>query len=137
MFPLKCVSISGESIRDLRYRLCPNTEFSDGEWQIALSAVCIKAEEELNFFCSVNSNFSVDKRYSKDGEIQIYQQPLNTWLVLLKKDGQSVNRFSYPLWFNINRLSDEVIFTLCDASNEKRIDKKFKVVLNVLFRRVT
>jgi len=95
MFPLKVVQIQG-NLKDnnFTYRLCPNTEFSSGIWQCALSSVCCEAQVDINTFCNISSNFSVNKHFSQKGELETYAQPLATIHMNLKRNAtnKSINR---------------------------------------------
>jgi len=136
---MKCIPVVGNiSARTLTYRLCPNTEFSNGKWQMAISVVCLESQvdTDLYLFCTISSSFSVAIRYSKNGATEVYEQPLVTFQLNLKKNTKSINRFSFPLWLNINQISDEVIFTCKNAKDETHLDQNVNAVINVLFRKV-
>lgn len=136
MFKTKCVSVSGNlKQNNISYKLCPNTEFSTGKWQISISVVCLEAKEDINTFCSITSNFSVENRFSSKGELESYEQPLVTFQINLRKSGKSVQRFSNPIWLNINRLSDEILFRFLQQPNETVLNFDCVAVINILFRR--
>lgn len=95
--PTKCVEIKANLKNSFpTYRLCPNSEFSTGQWMLAITSICCEAiAEDINSFCTVSSNFCVSERYSASGQVEIYQQPLTTIYVNLKKN-KSINRFTSP-----------------------------------------
>lgn len=133
---MKVVNLIGNIKDNLTYRLCPNTEFSTGSWQIALSAICAEAREDINTFVNITSSVSVSQKYT-NGEIAVYEQPLNTVYLSLRKTGKSINRFSDPLYLDINRQSEEIEFNFYDSLTGKRLIVDVKIALNVFFKRVT
>lgn len=95
---VKCVQIKANlKNENPAYRLCPNTEFSNGSWVMAISTVACESVKELFMFCNISTNFSVSQRYSKNGQLEMYQQPLTTFLLKVNKQTPKVfNRLTYP-----------------------------------------
>ena len=110
----KCVQIQANWMSEkLCYKLCPSTEFSSGRWQIAISSVCCEEQTtEINNFVNFTTNFSVNEQYSTKGERQLYEQPLAVCYIKLRKTRDSSSKqqtiFHTPMWFDINRISDEL-----------------------------
>ena len=110
----KCVQIQANWMSEkLCYKLCPSTEFSSGRWQIAISSVCCEEQTtEINNFVNFTTNFSVNEQYSTKGERQLYEQPLAFCYIKLRKTRDSSSKqqtiFYTPMWFDINRISDEL-----------------------------
>jgi len=110
MRPHKSILLSGNlKTKPVEYRLCPNTEFSFGQWQIALCGLFFELKSEdinLNVFCTVSTNASVQDRFSKYGDVETYQQPFITVHLKLNKDTSKTSfNFSNPVWLPINRIS--------------------------------
>ncbi|MBM3938220.1 MAG: hypothetical protein FJ333_06145 [Sphingomonadales bacterium] len=79
MFVNKSIEIRGNLSEKIRYRLCPSDEFSTGRWCIAISAVSYEAIAPItnaSQFCTVSSNFCINKRFSTQGQAEKYQEPL-------------------------------------------------------------
>jgi len=88
MYSIKLVQIKGNlAQQNFSYRLCPNTEFSTGTWQMALQSVGYETKVDINQFCNITSNFSVSKHFSESGIAENYEQPLATVHINLKKNG--------------------------------------------------
>lgn len=119
------------------YKLCPTNEFSTGVWQMAISCFCCETEEDINEFCNISSNSCVGQRISSSGQVETYEQPLGTVYLNLKKatTKKSINRFSFPLWLTINRISEEIHFNFQIAKNGRAISQDCQVILNVMFKR--
>lgn len=133
----KCVQLFGNlKSEKIIYKLCPNTEFSNGDWEISVSSLCVSSAVEESNFWTISCNFSVNKKISHKGEFEIYEQPLATVFINLKAGNKSINRFSYPLWLKINRISDSITFTFSQNSSTNKITKDCDIILNILFRRV-
>jgi len=138
MFPIKISQCSGNlKNKDIVYKLCPSSEFAIGTWRIAISTLCCEANEDIYDFCTVTSSSSCAKRYSSEGILEIYEQPMCTVFLNLKTNGskKSINRFSYPIWLTMNRDADVIGFRFINAQ-EKDILIDCKVLLTVLFQRV-
>ncbi|MBM3937457.1 MAG: hypothetical protein FJ333_02220 [Sphingomonadales bacterium] len=136
MFPSKLVQVTGNlSKNNVQYRLCPNTEFSKGVWQMAISVICIEANVEINQFCTFSSSFSVNKQYSREGETHTVQQPISTIYVNLKKGSKSINRFSFPIWVTINRLSDVLDFQCSNSLNGNPFNPDCEIAITLMFRK--
>lgn len=137
MMAMKVVNISGTITQNsnlLRYRLCPSTEFSVGQWQMAISTLCVHANQDINAFLAVTSNASVSQKYI-NFQPSDYQQPLNVVYINLKQGTRSLNRFSYPLFIDINRVLEEIDFYFTDSLTERAAAVNAQVSINVLFRR--
>jgi len=131
----KIVSITGNISTGLSYTLCPNTEFSIGTWQLAISAVCVEALQDTNTFTSITCSASVNQKYV-NGNVTIYEQPLNTIHLNLKKNSKSINRFT-PIFLDFNRQSEYIEFHFYDCLTQRQLDINANVSINVLFRRTT
>ena len=88
------------------YRLCPSNEFVNGSWNIAVLSACFECNESLDIFGTISTNFCVNKRYSKDGQIESYQEPLATFHLQsdLNKTTKVIKNFN-PVFLEINSLS--------------------------------
>lgn len=134
---IKSVQIKGNiSTGKLTYKLCPSNEFSLGTWQVAISTICLESAVDASQFFTFTSNFCVSQRYSQQGVIESYQQPLATIYVNVKAQAKTMNRFSFPIWFTINRISDILCLKVTDSFTEIEIDRDIKLSLTLLFRKV-
>lgn len=132
---MKNISITGNVRRNLTYRLCPNTEFSIGNWQIGLTTICTEALQDINAFVNITSNVSVSEKY-KSGNIVTYEQPLNTIYLNLKKNAKAINRFSTPIYLDMNRQSEEIEFHFYNTLTEQKFEMDVNIALNIQFKRV-
>lgn len=134
---LKSINITGNIANGLTYKLCPSSEFSTGHWQVAVANICIDTSEDINVFCTISTNFSINKRYSDTQQIEAYEQPLNSLHFNLKKaNPRAMNRFTHLLWLDINRISDDMDFHFVDPLSGQRLQQNAKISMNVLFRRL-
>lgn len=130
----KVVNLIGNISNDLNYKLCPSTEFSTGHWQIAISTLCVEASQDINSFVNITSSACVNQRFDK-GEVKVYEQPLITVHLNLRNKSKSINRFSYPIYLDINRQSEDIEFKFYDSLTGQKCNFDAKVSLNVMFRR--
>lgn len=132
---MKIVSVTGNIKDGVIYRLCPNTEFSIGSWQIAISTISADASQDINSIVNITSSVSVNQKY-KDGKVTIYEQPLNSVYLNLRKNSKSINRFTFPIYIDINRQSEEIEFHFIDGFTGSLLNFDVKVSLTVLFKRI-
>ena len=79
MFVNKSIEIRGNVRDKIRYRLCPSDEFSTGKWYIAVSSVTYEAiapTTNVNQICTLTTNFCINKRFSEQGQVEKYEEPL-------------------------------------------------------------
>jgi len=120
MFPIKAVQIKGNL----------------GRWNIAVTTVCFDCKENINFFCTISSNFCVNTKFNEVGDIVTYQQPLLTSLMNTKKDGKLILR-SNPTWFEINRFSDVLFLNLQDDITGQEIKANIDAIITIMFKRIS
>ena len=136
MFSMKSVNVRGRlPDGNLSYRLCPSTEFSKGSWQMAIGSISCHSVVDQKVLCSVSSNVSVDQKYSKEGEIETYEQPLVTFYLSVRPNEKISTRF-YPMWFNINRQSDTLFLKFFDASTDEKLKSNCTIITTLLLRKV-
>ena len=77
-FAEKSVLVSG-NLKDgpIRYICYPINEFSQARWLIAVNSVTFDSVESISKTCSISCNFVTGKKRSANGDIEVYQQPLN------------------------------------------------------------
>lgn len=78
MSAIKSILLKGNLTAPLNYRLCPNTEFSSGAWNLSIAAISYSCED-ANFktICSLSCNFVRGQKYSaSEGSTISYQMPL-------------------------------------------------------------
>jgi len=134
MFPIKSIQLRGNLMHEISYKLCPNTEFSSGNWQIAVTNACIDLNEDLDFFCTISSNFCVNHRYDQSGAIETYEQPLFTFLLNGKRLTKVFHSTS-PVWFEINRLSDVLILRFTDCIQNTKSQANCDISVTLLVQR--
>ena len=78
---------------------------------------------------------SVDQKYSKEGEIETYEQPLVTFYLSVRPNEKISTRF-YPMWFNINRQSDTLYLKFFDASTDEKLKSNCTIITTLLLRKV-
>ena len=80
--PIKSVVISGNlKNNDLKYILCPSTEFSEGVWYISISSVAFSTKTIISEICQISCNLVKAQKYRKDSyEIELYNQPFGVFL---------------------------------------------------------
>ena len=54
-------------------------EFSENKWLIAIASVTFDSTETISTTCSLSCNFVTSRKRSTKGEIEVYEQPLNTF----------------------------------------------------------
>lgn len=76
----KSVSVRG-NLNDgpIRYTCYPINEFSENKWLIAIASVTFDSTETISTTCSLSCNFVTSRKRSTKGEIEVYEQPLNTF----------------------------------------------------------
>ena len=77
-FAEKSVLVSG-NLKDgsIRYVCYPVNEFSQTRWLIAINSVTFDSTENIAKTCAISCNFVTGKKRSANGDIEIYQEPLN------------------------------------------------------------
>ena len=63
----------------LVYTCYPINEFGQGKWKLAIQSIVFDSTETISTTCLITSNFVTSKRRAPDGDINSYQQPLNTF----------------------------------------------------------
>ena len=77
-FAEKSVAVTGNLQNGpLSYVCYPTNEFSQSRWLVAINSVVFDSVENISKTCSVSCNFVTGKKRSGNGEIEIYQEPLN------------------------------------------------------------
>ena len=80
--PIKSIAISGNlKNNDLKYILCPSTEFSEGVWYISISSVAFSTKTTIGEICEISCNLVKGQKYKKDSyEVELYNQPFGVFL---------------------------------------------------------
>ena len=76
----KSVLVTG-NLQDgaITYVCYPINEFSQARWLIAVNSVTYDSVENISKTCAISCNFVTSKKRSGNGEIEIYQEPLNVF----------------------------------------------------------
>ena len=76
----KSVLVTG-NLKDgaITYVFYPINEFSQARWLIAVNSVTYDSVENISKTCAISCNFVTSKKRSANGEIEIYQEPLNVF----------------------------------------------------------
>ena len=61
------------------YSCYPINEFSQSKWLLAINSVTFDSAENISQTCSIGCNFITTKGRLQNGEIKIYEQPLNVF----------------------------------------------------------
>ena len=79
MSAIKSILLKGNfTTVPVTYKLCPNTEFSEGAWNLSIHAISYQCQE-ANFVsqCALTCNFVRGQKYSlNETSITNYQMPL-------------------------------------------------------------
>ena len=102
---------------------------------MAIGSISCHSVVDQKVLCSVSSNVSVDQKYSKEGEIETYEQPLVTFYLSVRPNEKISTRF-YPMWFNINRQSDTLYLKFFDASTDEKLKSNCTIITTLLLRKV-
>ena len=82
--PCKSVIISGNlKNNDLKYKLCPVNEFSEGVWNISILSIAYFCKAE-NFeeHCQVSCNLAKAQKFNDISfEVETYNQPFGIFLL--------------------------------------------------------
>ena len=79
MSSVKSVLVRGTFLqRPLSYRLCPNTEFSVGAWNLCIHTIAyVCVDPNIKTHCSISCNFVRGQQFSSNGDtVLTYQMPL-------------------------------------------------------------
>ena len=82
---IKSVIVSGNLNDNLVYKLCPNTEFSDGAWNVTIKSIgysCLVPN--FKDLCQISCNLVKSQRYKDSYEVESYDQPFNIFLLETK-----------------------------------------------------
>lgn len=90
----KSVSIKGNLNHKVSYNLCPTDEFSTGQWLIGISSIAYQSSESLNICCEVTSNFTVGKKFSKNLQVEDYEEPLATFFIDTSKNLRRIRQIN-------------------------------------------
>jgi len=88
-----------------KYRVCPSNEFANGRWSVACASISFNATTQIELVGSVSTNFCVNHRFSKEGQVEMYQEPLAIFQISLKENANNVTRNFNPIWLEMNSLS--------------------------------
>ena len=79
MSAIKSVLLKGDFKQNqLSYRPCPNSEFAQGVWNVAISSLTYKCNDpNFESHCSISCNFVRGQKYSAaEDSVVTYQLPL-------------------------------------------------------------
>lgn len=91
----RSITIQGNLRNQLTYNLYPADEFSTGEWFISISSVSYDAKEVFSLCCEISTNFVVGQKYSKNFELQSYEQPLGTFIIKVPQAAPRIGRIEF------------------------------------------
>lgn len=133
----KTVQITGNLKSDgLKYRLCPSDEFSNGRWCVSVLNIAFELKEPINVLCTLSTNFCVNKRFSKFGEPEIYEEPFGTFEILTTREKKLMAKDFTPIWLEINRISDVLKLKLKNPFTNEDIKLDSMVSAILLFRKM-
>ena len=76
--PIKSVIVSGNLKNGLKHSLCPRSEFSEGAWNISVSAIAVDFKiESYNELCEISCNLVKSQKFNASFEVECYDQTLN------------------------------------------------------------
>lgn len=93
--PIKSVVVSGNLKKGLTYLLYPLTEFSEGAWNICVSAVAFNFKtENFNELCGISCNLVKAQKFNASHEVECYDEILNIFqMKCSQEDKKNVVRF--------------------------------------------
>jgi hypothetical protein len=132
---IKSVLIQGKIKEKLVYKLYPSNEFSEGVWNLCLVSISYSTDTNDNVkdIFSISCNVVKNQRFSESNEIEIYDQPLNSFLLdtSLKKN----TIYFGTQWFHINAISNEIKFCLKNETSQEILFNA-KIFAQVIFQRI-
>ena len=76
--PIKSIIISGNlKNKDLKYKLCPVNEFSEGVWNVAILSIAYFCAVD-NFYehCQISCNLAKAQKFNSENfQVELYEQP--------------------------------------------------------------
>ena len=96
--PIKSVLITGNlKNSDLKYILCPSTEFSAGVWHMCISSVAYSSNiAQIKELCEISCNLVKAQKYSASSyEVESYNQPFAIFLLEDSKSKKNAVYFGY------------------------------------------
>lgn len=136
MFVSKVVQIKGNlSQKNIKYQLCPSTEFATGFWNVTILSICCEtnAEVEIDTFCSVSTNFCVAQRFSNQGIVEAFEEPLATFHLKLNSVVKKQFINISPIWLQINRYSNVLHVNFHSAGTSDLIIYDCNVIVTLSF----
>lgn len=86
----KSINVNGNLNQGpVRYTCYPVNEFSQGKWLISINSVTFDSTQNYSNTCAITCNFVTSKKRSTNGDIQIYEEPLNIFHL---KSSQTASR---------------------------------------------
>ena len=137
-FPMKSVILKGTLKRGLVYRLYPNTEFSEGLWNLTILSISYSLNvNNINDIFSVCCNLVKAHKISQLNEVENYEQPLGVFHLKNIQNEAETKKVIYfdKHWFQINALSNEVKFILKNETNEN-FNYDCDLIMHVSFQKI-
>jgi hypothetical protein len=132
---VKSVILSGNlNVKNsLKYKLCPNsTEFSQGLWNISIPSISFSCHERnVKEVCQITCNFVKSQRWSKNNEIESYEQPLGMFLL----ETASKTIYLDKIWFKLHTDTNELHIRISNM-NEDLLNLDCFVSVLVLFQKI-
>lgn len=93
--PIKSVIVNGNLKSGLTYNLCPISEFSEGAWNICVSAIAFSFKiQNFNELCDISCNLVKSQKFNASYEVERYNQSLNIFhLKCSENEKKNVVRF--------------------------------------------
>ena len=100
----KSVCISGNFANGpISYTCYPTNEFSDKQWLLSVQSVSFNSANDLSATCVITCNFVTSQKRSTSGEVEFYEQPLNTFhLKTSRTSSRGIFRFCIILSVTIS-----------------------------------
>ena len=90
---IKSVIVSGNLNRNLVYKLCPNTEFSEGAWNINIKTIAYSCLiPNFKELCEISCNLVKSQRYNDSFEVESYDQPFTIFVLESQKTTLNLGR---------------------------------------------
>ena len=130
--PLKSIILSGNLNQNLKYQLCPVTEFSEGVWNITVCSIGYSCVENFFEHCEISCNLSKAQKFNEAFQVETYNQPFGLFLL---HNGKRTIYFDKN-WLYLNSHSNELQIFISKVNSNEVLKLDCNVFVHCLFQRV-
>ncbi len=132
--PLETIFLS-QIVTDGKLTLrTPIHKYKKGIWQIAIESISLELdfEENSNGLCCLKCNWVTNVCYNKNFELKSQSPVILQWYFSEQKKCFHANNL---IWYDINSLSQTIVFEVLNLSSDKVIDFTCKMNIIILIRK--